>query len=220
MKHICLFAMIFFISSVLFAQDENFDDISFSDEEYLLQKGDELTIEVMEHPEFSKSVRILPDGTIEYPILGNMKIIKMSARELGEIIKHNLEPYVPIPIVTVYITQIYGESINIIGYVNDPGIYQIYEPLDIPSALAKAGGIINLRKGKYIKIIQRNGEILNIKLSELWYAKNIDDYDKNKFLIHAGDTLIVPPPAEFNWSMVGAIVGVLSLTLQVYLVFR
>ena len=150
MKKIIVFLSYILILTILL----NAQEITITKEagEYILKRGDRLSIEVMDHPEFTKQARILPDGTIEYPILGNMLVDGLSPKQLGDVIKHNLETYVPIPIVTVYVTEIYGESINIIGYVNKPGTYQIYEPLDIPTALSKAGGIQNIRKVKYIKI--------------------------------------------------------------------
>ena len=98
------------------------DDI---EDEYYLQRGDKIKIEVMEHPEFSKDVQLLPDGTIEYPILGKIRVVGMSVSIFKNVIKDNLKPYVPIPVVTIYVTQIYGERVNIIGYVNQPGSYQI-----------------------------------------------------------------------------------------------
>jgi polysaccharide biosynthesis/export protein len=191
-----------------------------SEQEYLLKKGDVLDIEVMEHPEFSKEVRILPDGTIEYPILGNMKITEMSPKTLGEIIKLNLEPYVPIPIVTVYVQNIYGEKINILGYVRQPGSFQIYEPIDILDALAIAGGITNIRKVKYIRIIKQNGVAVNVKLSIFWFGGDLGYSVDTKLKLEAGDTLIVPPPADFNWAMLSAIVAVLNFGLSVFLLLQ
>ena len=190
--------------------------ISKEAEEYILKRGDRLSIEVMDHPEFTKKVRILPDGTIEYPILGNMLVAGLSPKQLGDVIKHNLEPYVPIPVVTVYVTEIYGESINIIGYVNSPGTYQIYEPLDIPTALSKAGGIQNIRKVKYLKILRKNGEVIKIKLSSLWETEKIIVSEESKLKLYAGDTLIVPPPKEFNWSMLNAFISIIALSLSIY----
>jgi len=210
-KIVLLFLIISFLS--IKAQDNQ------PKEEYYLQKGDKLSIEVMDHPEFTKQVRILPDGTIEYPILGNLRVVDMTSRELGEIIKENLQPYVPIPIVTVYVTEIYGQNINVIGYVNRPGTFQIYESLDIPDVLAIAGGIKNIRKVKYVKIIRKNGDVINIKLSNLWNSSNLDQNSQNRLKLNTGDTLIVPPPVEFNWSIVSAFASLVTVAISIYTVF-
>jgi len=211
-----IIVLLFYILILIILLNAQEITISKEAEEYILKRGDRLSIEVMDHPEFTKKVRILPDGTIEYPILGNMLVEGLSAKQLGEIIKHNLEPYVPIPVVTVYVTEIYGESINIIGYVNSPGTYQIYEPLDIPTALSKAGGIQNIRKVKYLKILRKNGEVIKIKLSSLWETEKIIVSEESKLKLYAGDTLIVPPPKEFNWSMLNAFISIIALSLSIY----
>ncbi len=211
-----IIVLLFYILILIILLNAQEITISKEAEEYILKRGDRLSIEVMDHPEFTKQVRILPDGTIEYPILGNMLVAGLSPKQLGDVIKHNLEPYVPIPVVTVYVTEIYGESINIIGYVNSPGTYQIYEPLDIPTALSKAGGIQNIRKVKYLKILRKNGEVIKIKLSSLWETEKIIVSEESKLKLYAGDTLIVPPPKEFNWSMLNAFISIIGLSLTIY----
>ncbi|RLC48632.1 MAG: hypothetical protein DRH57_01820 [Candidatus Cloacimonadota bacterium] len=211
-----IIVLLFYILILIILLNAQEITISKEAEEYILKRGDRLSIEVMDHPEFTKKVRILPDGTIEYPILGNMLVAGLSPKQLGDVIKHNLEPYVPIPVVTVYVTEIYGESINIIGYVNSPGTYQIYEPLDIPTALSKAGGIQNIRKVKYLKILRKNGEVIKIKLSSLWETEKIIVSEESKLKLYAGDTLIVPPPKEFNWSMLNAFISIIALSLSIY----
>lgn len=211
-----IIVLLFYILILIILLNAQEITISKEAEEYILKRGDRLSIEVMDHPEFTKKVRILPDGTIEYPILGNMLVAGLSPKQLGDVIKHNLEPYVPIPVVTVYVTEIYGESINIIGYVNSPGTYQIYEPLDIPTALSKAGGIQNIRKVKYLKILRKNGEVIKIKLSSLWETEKIIVSEESKLKLYAGDTLIVPPPKEFNWSMLNAFLSIIALSLSIY----
>jgi len=215
-KVVILVAFLIIISSAL-AQDSLTGKYR---DEYLLKKGDKLSIEVMDHPEFTKQVQILPDGSIEYPILGSMRVSEISAHDLSEVIKQSLQPYVTIPIVTVYVTNIYGESINIIGYVNKPGSYQIFESLGLMDALAMAGGIENIRKIKYVKVIRKNGEMMNIRLSDLWEKSTVQTASTDKLLLHAGDNLIVPPPREVNWAKINTIVSIIAASIGIYNAFN
>lgn len=187
---------------------------------YIFQKGDKITIEVMEHSEFTKDVQILPDGSIEYPIIGRLKVEGMSVSLLRSVIRENLSPYVPIPIVTIYVTSIYGEKLNIIGYVNNPGSYQIYDSLDLIDAIAMAGGLVNIRKVKKVKILRKDGTSINIKMSKIWFSTNMVNASEYKLMLHAGDSLIIPPPIEFNWSMLTAFISLASLGLSVYSVMQ
>ncbi len=212
-KKIMLLLILIFTLS-LFAQEQLPET-----NEYILSAGDRISIEVMDHPEFSKELQILPDGSIEYPILGNLIIADLSSRQLSEIIKNNLEPYIPNPIISVYVTSIYDEKINIFGYVNRPGSYQIFKPVNLVEAFSIAGGIKNVRKVKRVKLIKKDGSIVDIKVSRIWFSSDKISTE-NELKLYPGDTLIIPPPFEFNWSMFSALLSLISLSLTVYQVFN
>ena len=114
----------------------------------------------------------------------------------------------------------YREKIDIIGYVNQPGSYQIYKPIDIVHAVALAGGITNMRKVKFVKIIWKDGTVLNVKVSKIWFSKNTEYSSEKRLLLNAGDNLIIPAPREFNWGMVSAIVSLISVSLSIYTITR
>lgn len=189
-------------------------------EQYVLKKGDIISISVMEHLEFTKqSIRVLPDGGIEYPLLGNIKAEGMTVSVLRKIIEKRLLPYVTIPVVTIYVEKIYGHKVNVIGYVNSPGEYQIYEPLKITDALALARGIKNIRDVKEIRLIRKNGEIFDVEVRDLWFSNSLE-ISGDQLLIFEGDTIVVPPPREFPWHIYTAILATLSLAINVYSVSK
>jgi polysaccharide export outer membrane protein len=185
-----------------------------SSQSYELQKGDIISIEVMEHEEFSKRVQILPDGTIEYPLLGNILVTGLTASELAKLIQDNITPFVPDPVVTVYVVSIYGEHINILGNVNDPGRYQIFQSVDILQALSMAGGAEDPDQLEYITIIRENGEVLKINMKKLMTAKTYNKV-KHRIQLHVGDTMIAVPEKHTNWSFIGASLSFLGLVVQI-----
>ena len=206
------------ISRGLISSDFEPDDslAVIATEQYILQKGDVVSIVVMEHAEFTKSsIRVLPDGGIEYPLLGNIKAEGMTVSVLRKIIEKRLLPYVTIPVVTIYVETIYGHKVNIIGYVTSPGEYQIYEPLKLTDALALARGIKNIRDVKVIRLIRKSGEIFDVEIRDLWFSNSVETSD-DQLLIYEGDTLVVPPPREFPWQIYTAILATISLALNVY----
>ncbi len=223
MKKYVLLLLIIFLTGGLFGQldsdvSDNVIDTIEVETEYIIQRGDVLSVEVMEHPEFSKQIRVLPDGSIEYPILGKIHIEGMTINIFKSVITENLKAYVPTPIVSIYMVSIYGQRINIIGYVNKPDRYQVYKPIDIVDAIALAGGIENVRRVKSVKIIRRNGFVLNVKLSDIWFSKKSREYSEARIMLYAGDNLIVPPPRYINWSAISALVGVANLGLTIYMI--
>lgn len=185
-------------------------------EQYVLKKGDVLSIVVMGHSEFTKpSIRVLPDGGIEYPLLGNIKAEGMNVSTLRKLIEKRLLPYVTIPVVTIYVERIYGNKVNVIGYVNSPGEYQIYEALKLTDALALARGIKNIRDVKELRLIRKNGEIFDVEIEDLWFSDTVEA-SEDQLLIYEGDTIVVPPPHEFPWHIYTAILATISLVLNIY----
>jgi len=48
--------------------------------------------------------------------------------------------------VTIFIRKIQNQLLNIYGYVNKPGQYQLYDSLDLFSAIGVAGGLKSFNK--------------------------------------------------------------------------
>lgn len=167
---------------------------------YIITRGDVLDISVMEHPEFTiDGITVLPDGTIPYPGIGSIKAAGMSLDQLKDILATTLDKFVVNPIVTVFVRKIQSELINIYGYVNKPGQYQIYEGVDILSAVAIAGGIKNFSKVRTLTIIRANRSVEKVKIRE--YLKyNSDAGEENIPIVYAGDTIYVKEPNETNWA--------------------
>lgn len=103
-----------------------------------------------------------------------------------------------------------GRRLNILGYVNNPGRYQVKGQVDIVEALSMAGGPVeeeaNLKK---IRILRSDGKKEVINASQIWKGKR---KDKN-ILLNPGDTLIVPKSFGVNWNVIYIII-ILIVTLE------
>jgi hypothetical protein len=99
-------------------------------ESFIIEKGDVLSIEVMEHPEFNRSnINVLPDGYIQYPAIGGIHVAGLTSSQLADSLVAALdEDYVINPVVTVYVNKMTNQSVNIFGYVNNPGRIILYKP--------------------------------------------------------------------------------------------
>ena len=165
---------------------------------YIITRGDVIDVIVMEHPEFSlASIPVLPDGCIQYPGLGNMMVAGMSSEALTKMIEKAIEKYVVNPVVSVFIRKIQSQMLNVLGHVNRPGQYQIYESVDLLTAISLAGGVKNIRSDRPIYIIRSNHSVEKVKLSR--YIKKSDGELPPK--LYAGDTVYVKEPSEISWAM-------------------
>ena len=198
------FVLVFCFSSNLSAQTEY----------YQIERGDVLDIVVMEHPEFSISnIIVLPDGNVQFPALGFVKAAGKSPIVLSDTLQSKLVKYVVDPIVTVYVRQINNQFVNILGGVNKPGQYQIFEPIKVMSAISLAGGFSDVQQLKTISIIRVNGEREKLKVAEFMETPDVFA------ALKPGDTIYIEPKKEFNWSkltfatsLLTVIVSILRLT--------
>lgn len=183
-------------------------------DEYVLQAGDVISINVVEHPEFSGRHKIRPDGRINYPVIGEIDVATLTPAQLVKIMQGKLSSYVNNPVVSVSIEAYYANKIFIIGAVNHSGEYQIYEPIDMVKALAMCGGLKN-SKVKFIKIIRRDGSVVTANMKEIWEASA--KYDNNKYLLYPGDTMYVPETTKIPWVVISTILTIVSLSFQIVL---
>ncbi|MBN2036181.1 MAG: polysaccharide export protein [Chitinispirillaceae bacterium] len=182
-------------------------------EEYILQAGDVISINVVEHPEFSGRHKIRPDGRINYPVIGELDVAAMSCAQLVKIMQGKLAPYVNNPVVSISIESYYANKIFIIGDVARSGEYEIYEPIEMVKAVAVCGGLKNA-KAKWAKIIRGDGTVIAVNLHDLLSGR-ISKRESSKYLLYPGDTMYVPESMLINWGLIASILSVVSISLHI-----
>jgi polysaccharide biosynthesis/export protein len=183
-------------------------------EEYVLQPGDVISINIVEHPEFSGRHKIRPDGRINYPVIGEIDVASLTCAQLVKIMQGKLSSYVNNPVASVSIESYYANKIFAIGDIARPGEYQIYEPIDILKAIAMCGGVKN-SKTKIVKIIRGDGTIITVNLRDLW--NNTSKYDTRKYLLYPGDTIYIPESFQMPWGLIATVLGVITASLSLVL---
>lgn len=178
------------LSSLSYGQSEN----------YIIQRRDVLDIVVMEHPEFTISdLVVMPDGYIQYPGFGSVRVAGLSAKELTDSLTSSLNKYVVYPIVSVFVRKIQNQKVNVYGYVNHPGQVQIFEDSDVLSVIAMAGGLKSVKKAKKMTIIRADRTIEHYNLRDM--IRRSSKYPGTPLpTIRIGDTIIIDEPKDVNWA--------------------
>jgi polysaccharide biosynthesis/export protein len=182
-------------------------------EEYILQPGDVISINVVEHPEFSGRNKIRPDGRINYPVVGELDVASLSCAQLVKIMQGKLAPYVNNPVVSVSIEAYYSNKIFIIGDVNRAGEFEIYEPIEVIKAVAMCGGLKN-SKTKTIRIIRGDGTVVPVNMADLMSGR-LSKRESSKYLLFPGDTMFVPESMQINWGMITTILSIVLISFQI-----
>ena len=111
------------------------------------------------------------DGTIEFPVLGTLKVGGLSKAECEKMIHDKLMPFLNAaenPVVTV---RMANYKISVLGEVNKPGMFTVgNEKINILEALAQAGDLTIYGVREKVKLIRENAkgkkEIFTINLND------------------------------------------------------
>ena len=91
------------------------------DQDYVIGPGDVLDISNWKDESLTKSVVVLPDGKISFPLIGVFRAAGKTVAELKQEIEVAVIKYVPDPVLSVEVRQVNSMLIYVIGRVNAPG---------------------------------------------------------------------------------------------------
>jgi len=111
-------------------------------EDYLINPGDVIDIQVDRAPELSGMRRVSASGTIRMAYLGSIKAQGVTTDELASFIANSLSNrYLKNPRVTVTVRELNSHTFFIQGAVNRPGAYQIEGRPSLLTLITLAGGL-------------------------------------------------------------------------------
>lgn len=158
---------------------------------YQLKEGDELEVSVWREETLSKQVRVLPDGSITFPLAGYVTVAGLTTGAVEKLIEQRLQAFLSDPVVTVVVAGINGNRAYVIGNVVKPGPFVLDAPTTVLQALSLAGGLGKFADEDAIKVlrIQPGGqEILPVRYKDLIKGKDL----ASNVQLKAGDTILVP----------------------------
>ena len=139
---------IFQLNQQLFARAQMNVDPS----EYLLGSGDLLQMEVFEAKDLNSKVRVSSRGYITLPLLGQIKVKGLSAREAEiKIEDQYCARYIKEPHVSIFVEEHFSQRVTVVGQVKNAGTYDYLSRQHLLDVLALAGGL-NDKAGRSVQI--------------------------------------------------------------------
>lgn len=126
---------------------------------YRLRPADMISVLVYREPELSvESVPVGLDGTIVFPVIGQIMVQGTTPGELSSIIADRLRVAgLKRPEVAVNLSDAASHRVTVEGGVDDPGVFE-FEPGDrLSSAIALANGPTRIANLKQVAIFRRGG---------------------------------------------------------------
>jgi len=169
-------------------------------EQYRINSGDELEIYVWGEERLQRNVKVLPDGTIAFPLVGQIVAQGMLPRELETAISSRLQGQYrgEVPQVTVSVVAPSGMQFSVMGRVRSPGTFTPGRYVTVLEALSMAGGPNEFANLDNVLVIRKEGErvrAFRLRLGAVFRGgSNLDESGALASIatIQPGDTVIVP----------------------------
>jgi polysaccharide biosynthesis/export protein len=169
---------------------------------YVLHAGDQLAVTVFGEPTLTQSTTLLPDGTITYPLVGQLNIGGQTVKAATLKLTSALQRYIKDPIVSISVTQLGSYNVLVLGNVKTPGKYALPSSARLADAIAAAGGLEAVN-GEYpnARISIDNGPPVTASLQSL-----MREGDVNANIPLGDETVVyVPGPTPLQVQVIGSV---------------
>lgn len=165
---------------------------------YTINAGDDIEVYVWGEERLQRSIKVLPDGTFSFPLIGKVIAQGKLPKQIEEDISKGLETQYrgEVPQVTVSVSAPSGLQFSVIGKVAGPGTFTPGRYVNLLEALSMAGGASEFANLSKITIVRKTGQGLTHLKANLGDAMkgNFGSSDATVTIpqIESGDTVIVP----------------------------
>ncbi|MBU0518417.1 polysaccharide export protein [bacterium] len=189
------------------------------DPTYRIKAGDLLDVYVHENPDLSLQVAVLPDGTISYPLVGNLYVQGLTTSGLQDILKTKFLDYLQTPVVVVSINSQASYKVYVMGEVSQPGALEYQEDLRLTDYIALAGGMTNNADLEecYIYSVAEDSTHRIVNLKEIFE----ENKQEMNITLKPDDTIVLDRKSGFfvgTWIEVAQILSILVSSATMYII--
>jgi polysaccharide export outer membrane protein len=173
------------------AQESRIPPVTSPVEDYKLNPGDIISIQVWKESDLQKDVLIRPDGKFSFPLTGDITASGRSVEEVREQVKKRLARFIPELVVSISVLKIEGNKIYVIGQVGRSGEIIANPHIDVVQALALSGGMSTFADVNNITILRRTPtgqKAIPFKYGDIEKGKRLEQ----NIMLQAGDVVVVP----------------------------
>lgn len=159
---------------------------------YKLRHGDALSVSVWRDEALRMAVRVLPDGSITFPLAGRVEVAGLTTQEAEARVADKLKKYIPEAVVSISITATDGNRVFVLGKVVNPGPVMLMSPdTTVLQMLSQVGGLDRFADGNAIRVLRNSpqgNKVLPVRYDDLVKGNQLD----TNVVLMPGDTILVP----------------------------
>jgi len=183
--------------------------------DYRIKAGDTVRVEVLEDPSLNRQALVLPDGQINFPFVGSVRVSGRTAGQVERSIAAGIASnFATDPTVFVSVDSLRPKEpaapagpepdpitidVYFLGEVNTPGLRPVAPGTDFLQALSQNGGFTRFAATKRVQLRRRDNSTGAQQLFLINYKAIADGADiRNNLLLQDGDVIIVPERRLFE----------------------
>ena len=164
---------------------------------YRINPGDDIEIYVWGEERLQRIVRVLPDGTFSFPLVGQVDALNKLPHEIETAIATGLKSQYRdnVPQVTVSVKAAAGLQFTVAGKVKGPGAFTPGRYVNVLEALMMAGGPADFADVGGVTILRKTGghmSAIKVRLTDLLKGNPSQRDLSGLPQLESGDTVIVP----------------------------
>ena len=176
---------------------------------FTVRPGDTLAIEVLEDPQLNREVLVLPDGSINFPFAGSLRVAGRSVSQVESAIESAIAPnFASTPNVFVTVQTLRdpdedddGPTINVffLGEVNAPGAQELPRGTTFLQGLSVGGGLTPFAAEKRVQLRRISPKTGRAQLVQINYRALTRGAAMSRDIVLAdGDVILVPSRGLFE----------------------
>jgi polysaccharide export outer membrane protein len=164
---------------------------------YRINPGDEIEVYVWGEERLQRTVKILPDGTFSFPLVGQVDALNKLPRDVEAEVSNGLKTQYrdTVPKVTISVRSATGLQFSVAGKVKTPGAFTPGRYINVLEALTMAGGPADFANLSEVTILRKSGgrlTAIKVRLTDVLKgnpsARDLAGIPQ----LESGDTVIVP----------------------------
>lgn len=178
---------------------------------YKIEAGDVLEIVILGEDELSRTLMVMHNGTISFPLIGEVMVAGLTTEETARLLGEKLKIYFTHPVISVILKSPTLPHISVFGEVTRPGSVEYQRGLRVTDYIALAGGPTNranLKKVKVVRFVDQKAVVLSVNVDDI-LKKGVQDQN---FELKSGDWVYLNKRFTIEWGMV---ISTLSLAVSV-----
>lgn len=165
---------------------------------YRINPGDEIEIYVWGDERLQRVLKVLPDGSVSFPLVGRIDALNKLPTDLEGVVAAGLADQYrnTVPRVTVSVKSPTGLTYSVAGKVRAPGNFTPGHYVNVLEAISVAGGATEFADLSKVKVYRKNGsqiQVIEVRLDTAMKGNpTAADLRGASMDLQSGDTVVVP----------------------------